>query len=80
MASDHLAMGADRHTLVGDAVQHRAGRGRLQGQAEEARGIEAGIAVFRIAVERWVDEANARSLPELVRDSFGQLRAVTAGR
>jgi hypothetical protein len=36
--------------------------------------------VFGIAVERWVDDANQRSLPELVGDSFGQLRAVTAGR
>ena len=55
---------------------------RQRGVSEPAASLtaEAGIAVLRIAVERWVDEANKRSLPELVRDSFGQLRAVTAGR
>lgn len=55
---------------------------RQRGVDEPAASLtaEAGIAVFRIAVDRWVDEANEGSLPELVRDSFGQLRAVTAGR
>jgi AcrR family transcriptional regulator len=55
---------------------------RQRGVDEPAASLtaEAGIAVFRIAVDRWVDEANQRTLPELVRDSFGQLRAVTAGR
>jgi hypothetical protein len=55
---------------------------RQRGVEEPAASLtaEAGIAVFRIAVERWVDAANQRGLPELVRDSFGQLRAVTAGR
>ena len=55
---------------------------RRRGVDEPAASLtaEAGIAVFRIAVERWVDEANERSLPELVRDSFHQLSAVTAGR
>jgi AcrR family transcriptional regulator len=55
---------------------------RQRGVDEPAASLtaEAGIAVFRIAVDRWVDEANERTLPELVRDSFGQLRAVTAGR
>jgi AcrR family transcriptional regulator len=40
---------------------------------------EAGIAVFRIAFERWVDETNQRELPELIRDSLDELKAVTAG-
>ncbi|HUA71688.1 MAG TPA: TetR family transcriptional regulator [Solirubrobacteraceae bacterium] len=40
---------------------------------------EAGIAVFRIAFERWVDEGNEMQLPDLMRDSLGHLRAVTAG-
>jgi hypothetical protein len=40
---------------------------RQRGVDEPAASLtaEAGIAVFRIAVERWVDEANQRSLPEL---------------
>jgi len=41
---------------------------------------EAGIAVFRVAFERWVDEKNRRDLPRLIRDSLDELRAVTAGR
>jgi AcrR family transcriptional regulator len=40
---------------------------------------EAGIAVFKIAVERWVEETEPRDLPQLVRDSLDELKAVTAG-
>jgi len=40
---------------------------------------EAGIAVFRVAFERWVEETNQRDLPLLIRESFDELRAVTAG-
>ena len=39
---------------------------------------EAGIAVFRVAFERWVDRANRASLREVMRESLAQLRAVTA--
>jgi AcrR family transcriptional regulator len=55
---------------------------RRRGVEEPAASLtaEAGIAVFRIAVERWVDETDERSLPQIVRDSFDQLKAVTAGR
>ena len=41
---------------------------------------EAGIAVFKVAFERWVDESNQRDLPQLIRESLDQLKAVTAGR
>jgi AcrR family transcriptional regulator len=41
---------------------------------------EAGIAVFKIAFERWVDETNQRDLPHLIRESLDELKAVTAGR
>ncbi len=40
---------------------------------------EAGIAVFRVAFEGWVDEGNERGLPQVIRDSLDELRAVTAG-
>jgi AcrR family transcriptional regulator len=40
---------------------------------------EAGIAVFRIAFERWVQETNRRDLPQLMRELLEELRAVTAG-
>jgi AcrR family transcriptional regulator len=40
---------------------------------------EAGIAVFRVAVERWVKETNRRDLPRLIRESLEELKQVTAG-
>jgi AcrR family transcriptional regulator len=41
---------------------------------------EAGIAVFKVAFERWVLQANQQDLPRLIRESLDELRAVTAGR
>jgi AcrR family transcriptional regulator len=41
---------------------------------------EAGIAVFRIAFERWINETNQRDLSQLIRESLDELKAVTAGR
>ncbi|MCQ4079412.1 TetR/AcrR family transcriptional regulator [Streptomyces sp. RB6PN25] len=40
---------------------------------------EAGIAVFKIAFERWINEANQRDLSHLIRESLDELKAVTAG-
>ncbi len=40
---------------------------------------EAGIAVFRIAFELWVEETNQQDFPQLIRESLEELRAVTAG-
>ena len=39
---------------------------------------EAGIAVFKVAFELWVNEIDGRDLPRLVRESLEELRAVTA--
>ena len=41
---------------------------------------EAGIAVFRIAFERWVNETSQPDLPRLIRESLDELKAVTAGK
>jgi AcrR family transcriptional regulator len=42
---------------------------------------EAGIAVFKVAFERYVEESNQQDLPRLIRESLGELKkAVTAGR
>jgi AcrR family transcriptional regulator len=41
---------------------------------------EAGIAVFRVAFERWLEKGNQRDLARLIRESLDELRAVTAGR
>jgi len=40
---------------------------------------EAGIAIFKIAFERWVGGARPRDLPAQIRAALGELRAVTAG-
>jgi AcrR family transcriptional regulator len=40
---------------------------------------EAGIAVFKVAFARWIDETNHRDLPLLIRESLDQMKTVTAG-
>ena len=39
---------------------------------------QAGMAVFHVAFARWVDEANELGLPEVIRESLDELRAVTS--
>jgi len=39
---------------------------------------EVGIAVFKIAFERWIDETNQQDFGQVMRESFDELRAVTA--
>jgi AcrR family transcriptional regulator len=53
---------------------------RRRGVEDPAAGLtaEAGIAVFKIAFERWIDGAGNRELPQLIRDSLDQLKALTA--
>jgi AcrR family transcriptional regulator len=41
---------------------------------------EAGIAVFKVAFERWVNESDQPDLLRLIRESLDQLKAVAAGR
>ena len=59
-----------------------AGALRRRGVTEPAASLaaEAGIAVFRIAFELWVSEASQADLPQLIRESFDELKAVTAGK
>ena len=40
---------------------------------------EAGIAVFRIAFERWIVETDDQDLSQHIRESLDELKAVTAG-
>jgi AcrR family transcriptional regulator len=55
---------------------------RQRGVADPAASLaaEAGIAVFRVAFDRWVGETGQRDLLQLVRESFSELKAVTAGQ
>jgi AcrR family transcriptional regulator len=41
---------------------------------------EAGITVFRIAFERWIRDTSRRDLAQHIRESFEELKTVTAGR
>jgi AcrR family transcriptional regulator len=58
-----------------------AGALRQRGVAEPAASLtaELTIAVFKVAFERWVDQASQRTLPQLVRESLDELKALTAG-
>jgi AcrR family transcriptional regulator len=55
---------------------------RQRGVAEPAASLtaEAGIAVFKIAFERWIDGIGPPELPQLIRESLVELKAVTAGK
>jgi AcrR family transcriptional regulator len=55
---------------------------RRRGATDPAASLtaEAGIAVFKVAFERWVNESNQEDLPHLIRESFDELKAATAGR
>ena len=59
-----------------------AGALRQRGVTEPAASLaaEAGIAVFRIAFERWINETRQPDLPQLIRESLDELKAVTAGK
>ena len=58
-----------------------AGALRERGISEPAASLtgQAGIAIFRVAFERWVNDPGERDLPELIRESFDELKALTAG-
>ncbi|HEX4421593.1 MAG TPA: TetR family transcriptional regulator [Kofleriaceae bacterium] len=55
---------------------------RQRGVSEPTASLsaEAGIAVFKVAFERWIDAANQRPFIDVARESLDQLKAVTAGR
>jgi AcrR family transcriptional regulator len=55
---------------------------RQRGVADPAASLtaETGIAVFKVAFECWVDESNQRDLPQVIRESLAELKAVTAGK
>jgi AcrR family transcriptional regulator len=55
---------------------------RQRGVTDPAASLaaEAGIAVFRIAFELWAGQPSQADLPQLIRESFDELKAVTAGK
>jgi len=59
-----------------------AGVLRQRGVKDPAASLtaEAGIAVFKIAFERWISDTSPPELPQLIRESLDELKAVTAGK
>ena len=53
-------------------------RRRGVGEPTASLTAEAGIAAFKIAFERWVTETDQRGLPQLIRESLDELKALTA--
>jgi AcrR family transcriptional regulator len=55
---------------------------RQRGVSDPAASLaaEAGVAVFRIAFERWVANPAQRDLPQIIQESLDELKAVTAGQ
>jgi len=58
-----------------------AGALRDRGVAEPGASLtaEAGIAVFRISFERWVEDPGRGNLEQIMRDSFVELEAAVTG-
>ncbi len=55
---------------------------RRRGVADSAAALaaETGMALFRVAFQRWISETNEKDLSRVIRDSLDELKAVTAGR
>jgi AcrR family transcriptional regulator len=60
-------------SAIGDALRRR-------GVEDPAASLaaEAGVAVFKIAFDRWVNDPGSSPLPQVIRESLDQLKAVTA--
>lgn len=58
-----------------------AGALRRRGVGDPAASLsaEAGIAVFKVAFERWATQSGDRELPQFIRESFDDLRTTVAG-
>jgi AcrR family transcriptional regulator len=63
---------------LASALADALGRRGVPGPAARLA-AEAGIAVFRIAVERWNSETNEQDLSQLIRELLDELKALTAG-
>jgi AcrR family transcriptional regulator len=53
-------------------------RGRGVPEPAASLTAEAGLAVFKVAFETWISPDERRDLPQVIRDSLGWMRTVTA--
>ena len=54
-------------------------RRRGVGESVAKLTAEAGVAVFRVAFERWITEGQRDQLPQFIRESLDELKAMAAG-
>ena len=54
-------------------------RGRAVTDPAASLTAEAGIAIFKIAFDRWVNDTGQQELSRYIRATRGELKAVTAG-
>jgi AcrR family transcriptional regulator len=66
---------ASLSTALADTLRRRG-----VGDTAARLAAEVAIAIFKIAFERWVAGTNKRSLPQLIRESLDELKAVTLGK
>ena len=54
---------------------------RRRGVAESSAKLtaEAGVAVFKVAFDRWINGGRRDQLPHFIRESFDELKAMAAG-
>jgi AcrR family transcriptional regulator len=55
-------------------------RGRGASDPAASLAAQAGIAVLKIAFERWISEAGDRTLAQLIQESVDELKLMTAGQ
>jgi AcrR family transcriptional regulator len=53
-------------------------RGRGVKEPTASLTAEAGIAIFKVSFEQWMNESNQQDFPSLIRDLLGELRTLTA--
>lgn len=61
-------------TAIADAL-----RSRGVGDSAAALAAEAGVAVFKVAFERWIRDGRPDELPKFIKDSLDELKAVSIG-
>ncbi|WP_433454973.1 TetR/AcrR family transcriptional regulator [Streptomyces sp. CA-142005] len=54
-------------------------RGRGIAEPTASLAAEAGVAVFKVAFERWIAPGEERPMRQLIRESLAELKAVTSG-
>jgi AcrR family transcriptional regulator len=69
-----LAKLADYAAAVANALRERG-----VGEPQASLAADAGMTVFRVAVDRWSSGADDRDLADVMRDSLAGLRAVASG-